>query len=42
MRSASADLVRTGTAAAADQEVVGLEYSFDPEQETKLHAGSKC
>ena len=37
-----AGLVRTDTAAASDQAVPGLEYRFDPDQDTKLRAGSTC
>jgi len=37
-----AHLVRTGTPPRAVNRSQALEYSFDPEQNTKLHAGSRC
>lgn len=37
-----AGLVRTDTPPTIIKRSRGLEYRFNPEQETKLHAGSKC
>ena len=36
------DLTRTATPPPNQESSWALEYSFDPDQDTKLHAGSKC
>jgi uncharacterized protein len=37
-----ASLVRTATPPRKVQRSMAMEYAFDPEQDTKLHVGSKC